>query len=103
MTASSSMIETAWRLAQQQQPEQALKLLAHNPFMILAYGVFFLTLVVNEFKEFKYNPRIYQPDQRFSVSRQNWKDPVVKIYWVGLTCTLLLFLLGSLQFRSQLK
>jgi len=70
----------------------------HDPFFLSAYGVFFITLLIRQFLESKYDLTAYRLRERSKILKKNWRDPWVMTAWVTLACTLLLLLLGSLEF-----
>jgi hypothetical protein len=79
---------------------QKFRLALHNPFFLMAYASLYLCFLVREFLSSKYNVRGRALDKSI---RENWSDPFVKVYWVGGACMLLLFLIGALYYRFQLK
>ena len=80
--------------------KQIFYLLLRNPFILMSYASLYLCFLVREFLSSKYKVTGRALDKSM---RENWSDPFVKVYVVGVACMLLLFLIGSLVFRYQLK
>lgn len=79
---------------------QRFRLFLHNPFLLIAFAALYICLLVRGFLSSKYKVRGRALDKSI---RENWSDPFVKAYWVSGACMLLLFLIGSLLYRAQLK
>jgi hypothetical protein len=71
---------------------------ARDPFFLSAYAVFFIALLSQQFLESKYNLTVYRWRERSKVLKSHWRDPWVMVAWVSFGCTLLLLLLGALEF-----
>jgi hypothetical protein len=80
--------------------KQKFYLLLRNPFILMSYASLYLCFLVREFLSSKYKVTGRALDKSM---RENWSDPFVKVYVVGVAFMLLLFLIGSLVFRFQLK
>ncbi len=83
--------------------KQALRLFVHNPLVLLAYAVFYVTLITDWFLHFRYGLKGLRPDKRFGVLTRNWTDPLVKVYWLSLASSLVLLLFGAFYFRHQMR
>lgn len=66
----------------------------------MACAGLYLAMLTRGFLSSKYKAKGLALDK---IIRKNWSDPFVKVYWVGGACMLLLFLIGSVVYRFQLK
>ena len=72
----------------------------HNPFILAAYASLYLAILSREFVSSKYKVKGKALD-RFM--RQNWSEPFVRVSMFALASMLVLFLVGSVFYRFQLK
>jgi hypothetical protein len=83
--------------------KESVRRFVHDPFILLAYAVFYSVVIADSFLEFTYNLKGLRPDERFRLVKHRWKDPLVKIYWTTLLISMFLSLLAFLHFRHQLR
>ncbi|HEY4740400.1 MAG TPA: hypothetical protein VIH76_07390 [Candidatus Acidoferrales bacterium] len=79
---------------------EKFRLFAHNPFILMAYAALYVGILTREFLSFKYKVKGRTLDKFI---RENWNEPFAKVSMVALASMLLLFLIGFLSLRSQLK
>ena len=80
--------------------KEKVRVFQHNPFILAAFAVGYVGYVIREFLFFKYKVKGRALDK---VIRKNWSDPFVKLNIFALASMFLLFLIGSLWYRFQLK
>jgi hypothetical protein len=80
--------------------QDAFRRLVSNPFILSAYGVFYLTRISHEYLEAGLKGSGVDEHCK---SWHNYKDPVVTLFWATLSCATVLFLIGAVQFRASLK
>jgi len=80
-----------------------LPMLSHNPFLLSSYTVFYVCVVTGQYLESIYRLSGRQVDDKFSVMRQSWKDPFVKIFWLSGGISLGALFIGGLQISHQLS
>lgn len=83
--------------------QAAIRLFVHNPFILLAYAVFYVSLTSDGFLHSRYNLKDLGSDDRVGLLRRHWADFMVKVYCLSLACSLLLLLLGAFYFRHQIR
>ena len=76
------------------------QLFVHNPFFLAAYAALYTSILTREFLSFKYKVKGRTLDK---VIWENRSEPFVRVAIVALASSLLLILIGSLVYRSQLK
>ena len=82
---------------------QFFRLIAHDPFILLAYAVLFVTAATREFVGFKYKIEGLPRDERSMVIRGSWKDPIVKVFWISAACAFLLFTIGFFHYSHHAR
>ena len=83
--------------------KQSIRLFAREPLFLLSYSVLYLSAITYSFLESSYSLKSLRLDERIRFVRQKWQNPFVKIFWVSLFSSMILFLLGAFHFRHQLK
>ena len=79
-----------------------IRLLAQDPLILLAYGVFYVTLATDWFLHFRYSLKGTGSEERFRLYR-NWKNLGVRVFWLSLAMSLILLLLGAFYLRFQMR
>jgi hypothetical protein len=79
---------------------EKFRLFAHNPFILMAYAACYVGILTRDFLSFKYKVKGRTLDK---FMRENWSEPFVKVSIIAGASMLLLFLIGALELRSQLK
>ena len=80
------------------ESKQTLSIFIHNPFIVAAYVIFYLSSIIYKYAENGSDSRVRRND-----ASHRRRDSVVNLSWVGFVCTLVLFVVGALQSRSRLK
>jgi hypothetical protein len=71
-----------------------------NPFILTSYAALSIAILTREFLSCKYNVK-GRALEKFM--RENWREPFVRDSMFALASTFLLFLIGFLVYRFQLK
>jgi hypothetical protein len=79
---------------------ERIRLFVHNPFVLAAYAALYVAILSREFASSKYKVKGKALDK---VMRENWSEPSVKVSMYALASMLLLFLVGCVLYRFQLK
>jgi hypothetical protein len=79
---------------------EKIRLFVHNPFTLAAYAALYIAILTREFLSFKYKVK-GRALEKFM--RENWREPFVRASMFALASTFLLFLMGFLVYRFQLK
>ena len=84
--------------------KHAFHLIALNPFFLLAYAVFYVAAVSDEYLESRHNLKRFRfnPQEQLRFLRQNWNDVFVRVLGLSFATSFFLFLLGVLRFLRQI-
>lgn len=77
--------------------------ISHRPLLLFSYAVFYVSVVTGQYLEYTYGVASHRTSDKFTVIRQSWKDPIVKIFWLSLLISLGALLIGGLQIAHQAK
>lgn len=92
----------AWKIAS--PPDRIhLSLATHSPLLLASWVVFYVSLTVDSFLSDRYGLKGLRLSQCSRAIWQSSEDVFVKISFISLGISLILFLAGALIFRHQMK
>jgi hypothetical protein len=80
--------------------KEKVQVFLHNPFILTAYAALYVAILTREFLSSKYQVKGRTLDK---FMRENWNEPFVKVSTIALASMFLLFVVGALVYRFQLK